>query len=80
MLLAEERGEVGGQRVGKGLPLVGQVAFFQCIEVIAERAEVDHTQAAGQPAIDHFTLAVGQRDADAPVDQVADAAEIFGGE
>ncbi|OMP13935.1 hypothetical protein COLO4_00593, partial [Corchorus olitorius] len=80
MLLAEERGQVGRQRVGKGLPLVGQVAFFQCIQVVAERAEVDHAQAAGQAAVDHFTLAVGQRDTDAAVDQIANAAEIFSGE
>lgn len=77
MLLAEERGQVGGERIGEGLPLVGQVTVLQRVQVIAERSDVDDAQPPRQAAVDHLALAVGQRNADAAIDQAADAGEIF---
>lgn len=39
MRLAEERGQVGGQRVGERLPFFLVVACFELVDVVAERAQ-----------------------------------------
>jgi len=61
--LAEERGQVGGQGIGEGLPLVLVIACFQLIQVVLERAQSQTAETARQSSIDHVALGRHQGDA-----------------
>ncbi|GAE49014.1 hypothetical protein XPU_0546 [Xanthomonas arboricola pv. pruni str. MAFF 311562] len=74
--LAEERGQIGGQRVGERLPFLLVVACFHLVQVVAEGAQAEHAKTTRQPAIHHVALGRSQGDADTLIDQVADALEI----
>jgi hypothetical protein len=77
VLLAEERGQVGGQAVDELLPLaLGRAALFQPLQVGREAAVAGLAQAPRQAAVDHGLLAGVQADAGALVDQRADALEV----
>ncbi len=55
---AEERGQVGGQRIGKGFPL-GRIVFrFEQIEVLFEGLETTGAQPARQTAVRHVALVI----------------------
>ena len=62
MRLAEERGEVGGDRVGEFLELGGDAALEQ-LDVFTEGFELQRAQAPRQASVDELALRVRQRDA-----------------
>ena len=76
MGFAEERGQVGGQRIGERFPL-GRIVFrFEQIEVLLEGLEATGTQAARQTAVRHIALVIRQGNARAAMNQIANASEI----
>nr|GEU28394.1 hypothetical protein [Tanacetum cinerariifolium] len=75
---AEERRQVGGQRIGKRFPLLAQAAGFEVVQVLGKRRDAGGAQAARQAAVHHLLFAVGQRDAGALVDEAAHTLEVPG--
>ncbi len=74
--LAEERGEIGGQRIGEGFPLFGVVGALQHVQVLLEGSDAGGAQASREATVNHFLLAVGQCDAGPLVDQATHSLEI----
>src|SRR5450830_1181959 len=77
---AEEGRQVGGEGIDERLPFLAQAPCFQFVEVIREGGLAGGAQAAGDTAVDHFLLAVGQRNAGTLVDQGAHPFKITAGE
>jgi len=80
MRLAEERRQVGRQRIRERFPLIAHAASFQVVQVADERGDAGRAQAPGQTAVDHLLLAVGQRDAGPLVNHGADPLEVLASE
>src|SRR5690606_1365940 len=74
--LAKKRGQVGRQRVDEIFPFRRSRLAFQLIEIARKILPTQRAQAAGQPAIDHFTLVLAQRNAGALVDHAPHSREI----
>ena len=62
MRLAEERGEIGRDRVGEFFELGGDAALEQ-LDVLAEGLELQRAQAPRQASVDELALGVRERDA-----------------
>src|SRR5260221_9161361 len=75
MLLAVERGDVGGERVGAVLPLGG--LEVEEADVVVERGDAERAKPAREPGVDHFLLRLGQPDAGKTVDAIADQPELL---
>lgn len=76
MRFAEECGQVRGQRVGERFPLVAIRLRFETIEIHAERIDIAGAQTSCEAAVRHVAFMLGQRNPGAPVNQLANAAEI----
>src|SRR6185503_16555546 len=74
--LAEEIGLVRGERVDEVLPFRVR-AILELREVVGEAGDSERAQALGEAAVDHLALAVAQRNAGAPVDELACALEVL---
>jgi hypothetical protein len=76
MRLAEERGQVGGERVDEQLPLLPVLALFEPVEVSGELGHLQLAQTSREPAVHHLALLLAQGDAGAAMDERADSGEV----
>ena len=77
VLLAKERGQIGGQRIDEFLPLpLRPVVAFQPAQVLMKAVVPGIAQAARQAAVHHGVLAIVQADTGVLVDQRLHAGEI----
>ena len=68
MRLAKEAGDVGGERRQHFLPLALALGRFDEFAIIAERFELQRSQALGEPSVDQRRLGLGQIDSGVVVD------------
>ncbi len=80
MRLAEESGDVGGQRSQHLLTLGRALRARHQIAIVAERSHLQSAQPLGQPRIDQRGLALLQMNAGVGVDHLRDAAEVVAAE
>ena len=75
VLLAEKRGEIGGDGVDQLHQLVAVVLLEQRA-VVGKRIETELAQPAREPAVDQFALAVVQFDSGVRADELAEEAKV----
>src|SRR5690606_19442839 len=73
--LAEERGQVGGQRIDEILLFVGASVLDQ-VQVVAEALDAACAQSPDQAAVDHVALVRAQVDAGPVMDHAAHAPKV----
>ena len=75
VLLAEKRGQVGGQRVNEFLPL-GTVLLFQPAQIVVKTGVAGLAQAARQAAVNHGVFTIVQVDTGTLINEFLDARKI----
>lgn len=78
--LAEERRQVGGQRVNKRLPFRAVAVGLQLPQVMTKIIQVQRPQTPHQTVVNHVTLVIGQHDPGALVDQLTYPTKLRVGE
>ena len=74
--LAEERSQVGGQRIDKRLPLGAVSVGLQQAEIVTKIIQIQCPQASNQTVVNHVTLVIRQHDPGALVDQLTDPTKL----